>query len=338
MKSLKKFLRNIIFISLALLGTGYSQFLFTPFKNESAFKGSWNLSEAIPNYIAAYLRDFYKVNVISSTGFLSLAEKNEIDESDLHDFQSFAVIAKEIEFKYLVTGKVIDFDVSRFNVGESNIAGYEAYSCNILVSMQIFDLLNNSSVYSGNIEASVSNKGLGLNLFGAQSDDKKQYLALNTIKFGSEEFNNTIVGETIFEFCQDLASDIKSTNKELLFPKKEIKIKTDLTDKALDEMKLNVEIIKGQILTYDETTGEAFINLGSSSNVNFGDDLSVYTQADSLFDPITNEFLGLSDKSVAVLEIVEIRGERLSLAVVKNNRSQVNKGMEVRKLVLKTKE
>ena len=186
------------------------------------------------------------------------------------------MIANEIGFKYLVTGKVIDFDVSRFNVGESNIAGYEAYSCNILVSMQIFDLLNNSSVYSGNIEASVSNKGLGLNLFGAQSDDKKQYLALNTIKFGSEEFNNTIVGETIFQLCQDLASDIKSANKELLFPKKENKIKIDLTDKTLDEIKLNVEIIKGQILTYDETTGEAFINLGSSSKVNLGDELSVY--------------------------------------------------------------
>ena len=60
--------------------------------------------------------------------------------------------------------------------------------------------------------------------------------------------------------------------------------------------------------------------------------------ADSLFDPNTNEFLGLSDKIISTLEIVEIRGEKLSLAVVKNNRSQVNKGMEVRKLVLKTKE
>jgi len=337
LKSLKKFLRNITFISLALTGTGNSQFLFAPFENESSFKGSWNLSEAVPNYIAAYLRDFYKVNVISSTGFLSLTEKNKIDISDLHDFQTYDVIANEIGAKYLVTGKVIDFDVSRFNVGESNIAGYEAYSCNILVSMQIFDLLNNSSVYSGNIESSVSNKALGLNLFGGQSDDKKQYLALNTIKFGSEEFNNTIVGETIFQLCQDLASDIKSVNKELFFSKKENKIKIELTDKTLDEIKLNVEIIKGLILTYDETTGEAFINLGSSNSMNVGDELFVYAPADSLFDPSTNEFLGLSDKSVAALEIVELRGEKLSLAVVKNNRSQVEKGMEVRKLVLKTK-
>ena len=111
-----------------------------------------------------------------------------------------------------------------------------------------------------------------------------------------------------------------------------------MEDKTLDEFQLNVEIIKGQLLTYDETTGETFINLGSSSNINVGDELSVYAQADSLFDPITNEFLGLSDKSISTLEIIEIRGEKLSLAVIKNNREQVRKGMEVRKLVLKTKE
>lgn len=337
MKNLKTFLRTITFISLLLTGTGYSQFLFTPFKNESSYKGTWNLSQEIPNYIAAYLREFYKVNVISATAFLSLVEKENINESETSDFQTITSIANEIGFRYFLTGKVNEFNIARFTAGESNIAGYEAYSCGITTSIQIFDLPNNTAAYSGQIESSVSNKGLGLNLFGGQSDEKKQYLALNNIRFGSEEFNKTIVGETMLTLCEDLASDIKSSNKEILFPKRETKKQIEVEDKTLDEFKLNVEIIKGQLLTYDEATGEVFINLGSSSNINVGDELSVYAQADSLFDPITSEFLGLSDKIISSLEILEIRGEKLSFAVVRNNREQVRNGMEVRKVVLKSK-
>lgn len=337
MKNLKTFLRSITFISLLLTGTGYSQFLFTPFKNESSYKGTWNLSQEIPNYIAAYLREFYKVNVISATAFLSLVEKENINESEASDFQTITSIANEIGFRYFLTGKVNEFNIARFTAGESNIAGYEAYSCGITISVQIFDLPNNTAAYSGQIESSVSNKGLGLNLFGGHSDEKKQYLALNKIRFGSEEFNKTIVGETMLTLCEDLASDIKSSNKEILFPKRETKKQIEVEDKTLDEFKLNIEIIKGQLLTYDEATGEVFINLGSSSNINVGDELSVYAQADSLFDPITSEFLGLSDKIISSLEILEIRGEKLSLAVVRNNREQVRKGMEVRKVVLKSK-
>ena len=316
MKGLKKFLRSITFISLLITETGYSQFLFTPFENESSYKGTWNLSQEIPNYIAAYHREFYKVNVLSSTAFLSLVEKNNINETEAHDFQAITSIANEIDFGYFVIGKVNDFDIARFSAGESNIAGYEAYSCEISISLQIFDLSKNTIAFAGNVESSVSNKGLGLNLFGGSSDEKKQYLALNKIRFGSEEFNKTIVGETMLILCEDLALDIKSSKKEILFPKRESKKQIELEDKTLDEFQLKIEIKKGQLLTYDESSGEAFINLGFSSNINVGDELSIYAQADSLFDPITQEFLGLSDKSISTLEIVEIRDEKLSLAVV----------------------
>ncbi|HAB53388.1 MAG: hypothetical protein A2315_15830 [Ignavibacteria bacterium RIFOXYB2_FULL_35_12] len=268
MKGLKKFLRSITFISLLITETGYSQFLFTPFENESSYKGTWNLSQEIPNYIAAYLREFYKVNVLSSTAFLSLVEKNNINETEAHDFQAITSIANEIDFGYFVIGKVNDFDIARFSAGESNIAGYEAYSCEISISLQIFDLSKNTIAFAGNVESSVSNKGLGLNLFGGSSDEKKQYLALNKIRFGSEEFNKTIVGETMLILCEDLALDIKSSKKEILFPKRESKKQIELEDKTLDEFQLKIEIKKGQLLTYDESSGEAFINLGFSSNIN----------------------------------------------------------------------
>lgn len=335
MQSSKKFLASIIFISLFAAGTTYAQMLFAPFENESSFKGNWNLSKELPNYIAAYFREFYKINVLSSSTFLSLAEKYNIDESNMNDFQSYSLVANEMKYPYLVVGKIIEFNVSRFGAGESNIAGYEAYNCNISITLQIHDMLNSSTVYAGTTEASISNKGLGLNLFGAQSDDKKQYLALNTIKFGSEEFNKTIVGETILQLCTDLAADIKHKNKELLYPKKENKNLLQTIDEPLNEIHLNVETIKGQLLTYDEETGEAFINLGTSNNLKVGDELTIYAPGDSLLDPTTNQFLGLSDKIISALTIIEIRGEKLSLGVVKTNHESIKKGMEIKKQMLR---
>ena len=94
-------------------------------------------------------------------------------------------------------------------------------------------------------------------------------------------------------------------------------------------------MLKGQILTYDETTGEAFINLGSANGLKIGEELAVYSKVDSLFDPNTNEYLGLSDRKIANIEIIELRGGKLSLAVVKSNREKVSSGMEVRKLFIK---
>lgn len=338
LKSLKKFLRNITCINLLLSFNGYSQYVFTPFADESSYKGVWNLSIEIPNYIAAYIREFYKANVLSSTAFLSLAEKNEIDVKNNFDIQSCSKIVKDIGFSYLVTGKINDFSVSRFSAGESNIAGYEAYRCDIELLFQIYDITTNSNVFAKNLESSVTSKGIAFNLFGAASDDKKQYLALDKIIFGSEEFHKTIVGEAMLQLCKDLTDEMKSTNKELLYPKRETQKQITYEDKSLDQVKLKTEIIKGQILTYDSESGEAFINLGAAHGLTKGSELSIYAQADSLFDPVSNEFLGLSDKIISSLEIIELRGDKLSLAIVKEFRDKVQKGMEVRKVVLKTQE
>lgn len=337
MKSLKKYLKNIICISFLLSVESYSQFVFTPFENESSFKGAWNLSIEIPNYIAAYIREFYKVSVLSSTAFLSLAEKQDISIGNPIDMQSASIIVNEAGFSYLVLGKINDFGISRFSAGESNIAGYEAYRCDIEISITIFNINSNTTVFSHNIKKSITNKGLAFNLFGAASDDKKQYLALDKMIFGSEEFHKTIVGEAMFQLCEDLTAEMKQVNKELLYPKKETKASVTMQDSSLEKVKLMTEIIRGQILTYDSASGEAFINLGSLHGLSKGTILNIYAPADSLFDPNSKEFVGISDKNISTLEVVEVRGEKFSLAVVTEDKEKVQKGMEVRKLLLRKK-
>ncbi|MEO8398927.1 MAG: hypothetical protein ABI550_03830 [Ignavibacteriaceae bacterium] len=336
-KTLKKCLKNIICISFLFSGLANAQIVFTPFQNNSSYKGTWKLENDVPNYIAAYLREFHSVDVLSAGTYLSLASEKTNDKSLYSDLEFISQFASEYDFKYAATGKINSFNISRFTAGEPLIAGYESYNCEIEIFIQFFNLQTNTSEFIGTVKGEVTDKGLGLTLLGKPTEEKKEYFALNSIQFGGEEFNQTIVGETIFQLCQNLTKEIQSKKNNFLNITNQNRIKLEIPDKSLEDIKLNTEIKKGQILTYDESTGEAFVNLGSANNVWVGEELSIYTLADSLYDPSSNEFLGVSDKKISILEIIEVRGEKLSLAVVKSNRDKVKEGMEVRKLILKKK-
>lgn len=337
MLPLKSFLKIIIFINLLFITETKGQFLFTPFENNTNFKGAWDLSLDFPNYIAAYFREFEESRVLSASAFNSFAEGRE-ENFNINDLEFVSGIANEFEFQFIITGKITEFSVSRFTAGDPTLAGYESYACKIIAFVNIYSLEKNEFLFNNKIENEFTSKSLGITLFGKPTTEKEQFFGLNTIRFGGEEFAKTIVGETMIGFCDLLLTEIKTKDKEIFRIKKTPKIKTEPADVSLDDIKLNTEVIKGSILTYDETTGEAFINLGSGNNIKIGDELGIYTEADSLFDPSTNEFLGLSDSKISFLEIIEVRGEKLSLALIKENRDKVKTGMEIRKLIIRKRD
>ncbi|MBZ0199923.1 MAG: hypothetical protein K8H86_08645 [Ignavibacteriaceae bacterium] len=335
---LKNYLKNIISISLLLAGVSNAQVLFIPLDNQSGYKGVWKISEEVPNYLAAYLREFYQVQVLSSTAYQSVADDKSTDKSMQNDLEFIGSIAKDFGFQYAVTGKITKFDISRFIAGDLTVAGYESYSCNIEAIIQVYDLSLNAPVYSGSVVGEINDQALGITLLGKPTEKKEQYFNLNSIRFGGEEFGNTIVGETMILFCQNFAEEIENASPDFFKENKRMNVRIEVPDKTLDDITLNTEVLKGQILIYDESTGEAFINLGSANGLKPGEELAIYSKADSLFDPTTNEFLGFSDKKIANLEIIEVRAEKLSLAVVKSNREKVKKGMDVRKLFIKRRD
>lgn len=337
MLPLKSFLKIILFINLLFITETKGQFLFVPFENNTNFKGAWNLNNDFPNYIAAYFREFEESRVLSASAFYSFAKDRE-ENFNINDLEFISQIAKDFEFQFIITGKIIEFSVSRFTAGDPTLAGYEAYACKIIAFINIYSLEKNEFVFNNKIESDVTSKSLGITLFGKPTEEKEQFFGLNTISFGGEEFAKTIVGETMEGFCDLLLTEIKIKDKEIFRNKKNPKIKPEPADVSLDDIKLNTEIIKGLILTYDEITGEAFINLGSGNNIKTGDELGIYTEADSLFDPTTNEFLGLSDSKISFLEIIEVRGNKLSLALIRENREKVKTGMEIRKLIIKKRD
>lgn len=338
LKNLKRNLKNIFFISILFTAGINAQIIFLPFENESSYQGAWNISVEIPNYLAAYSRELYEINVLSSSAAIKLALDRGFNVKDIPDFEAIQFIANEYNFRYALFGKINKFIISRFLAGEPTLAGYEAYSCLIDATIRIFDIEKNEFIYAENIIEEVNDRGFGLTLLGKPSKEKEQFYGLDAMRFGGEEFNKTIVGLTLFNFAEKLSNDINRFNKSILKDEKTVVIKKIPADEALDDFKLNTEVKKGIILTFDKSTGEAFINLGSFDDMKVGEEIGVYALADSLFDPVTNEFLGVSDKKISEMEIIEVRGERFSLAVVKRNRELVEQGMEVRKLTIRLRE
>lgn len=361
-KDLRMFQRSIICISIIVLAlfssVSYCEnnkkispefrgVVFTPFIDDSNYKGAWKLSEDIPNYLAVYLREYKQVEVLSSASFLSLLPEN----SRKYDVYSDLEFLNEIkfnqpdtlnnEYRYLIFGKIANFSIQRFNAGESSVGGFENYSCSIEINLKVLKIENENGFTKANveftdrIESSVNRSTLGLTLFGKPGEDKAQYYGLNNIKFGSEEFSKTIVGETMNALAENMWEIFNSNKAKLLESNltKSATIKKN-SDSSLDDIKLNTEIVKGELITFDQNTGEAFINLGSAQNLKVGEEFGIYTQTDSLFDPNTNEFLGVDEKKIAVLEVIEVRGEKFSLCVVKDSREFVKKGMKIKKIIL----
>lgn len=335
LKILSYFQKNIIFISLLLLGSVHAQIVFVPFKNESTFKGKWNISEDIPNFLAAYMRDLNRADVLSSTAFISLLKEEERTPAVYSDIEFLDDMLDEWEYNYAMLGTINSFGIARFNAGEPHLGGFESFSCGIEISVKIYNKLTNNIVFSEKIEGSVTRNTLGLNLFGKPSDDKEQFYGLDKIKFGSEDFAKTIVNDALLKLGEELVNRITEVDKSILRTSEVVtENKFETLDKTLNDITIKTDIVKGELLTYDEETGEAFISLGSAHKLKIGEEFGIYTEGDSLFDSKTNEFLGVGEKKVSQLEIVEIRGEKFSLAIVRQNRDKVARGMIVKKIFI----
>jgi hypothetical protein len=335
LKILKDLVKNIIFISIFLFIDLNAQVLFTPFNNQTSFTGKWNLEIEVPNYLAAYFREFYKLDVLSSTAYLSLIEETTNPERVL-DIENISQFAKEMNFSYVVFGTIQEFDIKRYVAGELQVGGYEGYSSSIECEIKIFDINENKIVFTQLIDSKVTKDQLGLTLLGRPTNEKEQFYQFDNIPFGGEEFSKTIVGESMITFSENVCNAIKEIEPSILLYDLKQKPKVKVQDKSLDDIFLNAEVIKGYIITYDVVTGEAFINIGSSNKLKAGEEFGIYTQSDSLFDPVTKEFIGLGENKIGSLEILEVRGEKFSLAIIKDNRENIKKGMLIKKILVKT--
>jgi len=148
---------------------------------------------------------------------------------------------------FLVVGALHTYKFERLHVGNPLVAGYKSYVGTVELSARMFGGSPLGLIGSVQITRESQNRGLGLDLLGKPREGDEQFNRLEHMRFDSDEFRATALGEATVQALQQLATELD----QLLRP-------GELTD--LDE--------EPQILSV--FGDEVFINLGHTHGVRLG--------------------------------------------------------------------
>jgi hypothetical protein len=301
-----KVLALIFVLSIARSQT---KFAFVPFDDMSRFKGKWVLKLEIPRYLGDFLMKFYGVEVVPVDSVLKFYDEGKFNAIDA---VLFSELNKQFGVRYVIDGKILVFDVSRFATGFPEMAGYESYNAEVEVEVEVYDAISGDRIVIFGISGQVKEQGLGLTLLGKPTEKFTQFYSLDLLKFGSKEFNQTIIGKAMnkagIEFAMRLKSYIPEAFTETVEGLGETKGVTEL----------EVVEIKGKVLHIGRQN-LVYINLGSGDGIVSGVRAYVYD----------------ADKKVADVEVVDVIDSHLSACKVLNSLGEIRKDLEVKVKIVK---
>lgn len=344
--------RSIIFITLLLCGlqavnaqSAPSRFsadtllAFLPFEDHSGFNGSWNVGADVPRFAAVYMQQRFRVGVIPPSEIITFGEKRGIAADDLPRIESMRQAAEQYHTRFIIAGEVTDFSISRFMVSEVQLAGYEAFSAEVRIRFTLYDAQQFGSsrspiVYEGTAEGMVKDRGLGVTLFGKQTEQTSKYFALDQIAFGTEAFMSTIIGEAVLKCMDDLGTRLERAIPALVSKQAVLSGSIALDSAAADSsIVLSRRLITGSVVMVDGD--DLFINLGSADGVKVGDILPVFGSAVPVTDLSTGAVLGTRDERVGEVQIIEVRAEHLSLGLIVRGKGAIAPKNTVRKVFVR---
>lgn len=294
-------------------------FIFVPFQNNSDFKGRWDVGTDVPRFLAAYMKERYRVPTVSPVVVKNFFETQQHEGQGLDDVKFWDALYRAFGVRYLIAGVVDQFEVSRFVTGQPLLGGYEAFKGALVVAYTVYDLERISQsatatwIKRGEASGEFADRSLTLTLFGKQSERTVEYRDLDKVRFGSEEFNRTVIGQACFQTAEHFALQIEGVMPAIKAwgmtdPDSLLKL-----GKMLDSISLMFKpmTIWGNIVFVE---GEnAFISLGSEDGIRAGQQLAVFRNAMAQ---------DASAGPVGEVVVTDVRGPHLSLArIVKGQKS-----------------
>lgn len=336
-KNSVKSVLNIICISFLVSTGAFAQYAVMPWVNNSSYYGKWNLSLDIPAYTSKLSREMFQLDFISPGTILSKSNKVTAEyftSGKRPDVEILHQLCTDAGTQYAILGKIENFALNRYLAGEPIVAGYEHYSCTLDAELQLYDNGKGIVIENFPVSATITKNSLGFSLIGKPSEEKIEFYNFDKMPFGGENFEKTLVGETMVDFVKKMHESIADILKEKLKQAKS----DSVTNSPLQQHHQNSKtpaMVSGEIILYDKESGEAFVNLGTEAQLNVGDRLVAYTPGEALKDPQTGELLGYADRNIATLEITEICGPKLSLVTAPKQNTLLHKGVKVKPVKMK---
>jgi hypothetical protein len=304
-------------------------FIVLPFQDHSTFEGPWDIGTEVPRYLAAYLGARYGVPSISPVVVRNRAAQDGRAADQMEDVRFWTLLRNEFGVRFLLAGSVEEFDVSRFTTGAPDVGAYEAFKGELKVEYRLFDLdrlpgsIADAERSSGTPSGEFADRSFALTLFGKPTGRTTEY----RIKFGSEEFNATVIGQACKQFVQNLCGQLETDIP--MFRSRDILLadtvalapaKGDST-----QILFRGRIVRGTIVFIEGD--DAFVSIGVLDGVQKGQVVSAYA------DPAGVSQTEQSDK-IGTIELSDIRGPHLSLGKIRTGKSLMKAKQQVRVRVI----
>ncbi len=303
-------MRFKIFLIFLFLNLSQAQYkiAFIPFENLSDYKGRWNLKIEIPKYLGDFVLKLYGIEVLPVDSVLKMSKDLNVDPKDAF---FFVELNRRYGVAYIVGGKILTFKISRFMTGFPLMAGYEAYNSTIEVEAKVFDALTGESDVIFGAIGEVKERGLGLTLLGKPTEKYSEFYSLDLLRFGSAEFNETIVGEAMKKMAMEFALRLKKYIPEI-FEETKFTI-----SEIVGETELKANVIEGSILVVGKQG--VYVNLGKSDGILSGMTLYVFE----------------NDEKIGEIEVIDVVDEHFSSCKIVKFSRELKKGDKVKVRIVK---
>jgi hypothetical protein len=218
------------------------------------------------------------------------AEKIKPSIASLQDVQQ---AFRSISADYIVSADISHFVVKKRVAGDGQMAGFKSYMAECRLRLYIFSRDVSVPVRTEEVYVDLKDNNTAVNI-GRLSKDELLYDSLSIVSFGSPTFERSIAGIMMREL-------VSKVNALLL---------TVPAPVVGSDIKTLIKIAK----IVDIQGEDVYINSGFEEKIIPGDVFTVFVPGDTIFDPDTKEFLGITEKVVGTLKIVEVKASRFSRA------------------------
>jgi len=250
------------------------------FDDESGFREDvWDLEPEMTRLVSAEMAAFPDWQVVPSE-----VVGEVVEESGKMELERAVECGRLMEADIVLLGRIFDYNMGRFSVGDPLLGGYKSYSGIAKMELTAVRVEDGNRLGTVEAERELIDRDLGLDLLGKPREQDVQFTGLKEVSFGSEEFRQTVLGKATLETIDELLQKLTG----LVHPR---------------QLKLGGQ--SPEILS--AYGADVYINLGSENGVRGGYRFQVLPG----LQRVREEELD-PRRRVGVIEVKEIIGARLS--------------------------
>lgn len=278
--------------------------LILPLRDKSKYNGPWDIYGQLANGLADSLKRFDAYRIIQpETVFNHLDRKERVGKLK----SSRAVdLGREIGADVVAVGEIIDISMKRFRATVP-LGGYRSYQGLTQIKLFFYNVIDGQAAGECECEALINSKRTGVVNPAAHVPLEKEYFFLAEVEWGTQEFHETLVGQSVGECLHQLSAAVENVVRPV----------PELT------------VSEPKIIDVDGV--QAYINVGSADGVKNGDKFGVWDLGRELRDPETDAVLGHAvSRRVGVIQVDQILNDHLSQVKVLEGEGEIQPTFTIR--------